>query len=313
MATRFSSTLVSDITTDARFRANAQFVEDTLVTTGGWLLSTETGDTAPASLAHPTANNTKKGFRVYKTNDALTQVYMRIDYGSTGAAGANGFGIWITLGTGSDGAGALTGVFFNGGGSTQCTIQSATDASVGTTGAVNSYGSADTGRVQLALFISGTVANIVAFSIERTKDATGADTSDGILFSCTRGGSTSIWGLAAVASSLDTTSYTIVTGGVQPTFENGLSYILTRNNPSETFGSDIGTGLLVHFKGVSQQPGTGFCVVNSGDVTAETSFTQTIYGATRTFQHLNTLQPCRPTSATVATTDSAQRICIRYD
>lgn len=313
MATRFSSTLVSDITTDARFRANAQFVEDTLVTTGGWLLSTETGDTAPASLAHPTTTNTKKGFRVYKTNDGLTQVYMRIDYGSSAGTSGNSFGMWITLGTGSDGAGTLSGVFFNGGGFTAPTIDSATTATVGTTGAVNSYGSADTGRVQLALFVSSTVANIIAFSIERSKDSNGSDNSDGILICCTRAGSTSIWGVNATSSCMDTTMYAVLAGGTQPTFENGLSYILTRNNPSETFGSDIGTGLVIHFKGASQQPGIGICVVNSSDVTTETSFTQTIYGATRTYQHLNSLQPCRPTSATVSTADAAQRICMRYD
>lgn len=311
MATRFSSTLVSDITTDARFRANAQFVEDTLVTTGGWLLSTETGDTAPGSLAHPTAINTKKGFRVYKTNDGLTQVYMRIDYGSTAAASGNGFGMWITLGTGSDGAGTLSGVFFNGGGSTQATVGASN--TTGTTGAVNSYGSADTGRVHLGMFVSTTAANIVVFSLERTKDSTGADTSDGILISARITGSTSIWASVAVSGCIECSVCALVAGGTQPTSEYGLSFILTRNNPSETFGNPVGVGLIQHFKGASVQPGVGLCAVNSSDVSAEGSFTQTIYGATRTYQHINSLSAAVPTSATVATARSSSRVCIRYD
>lgn len=313
MATRFSSTLVSDITTDARFRANAQFVEDTLVTTGGWLLSTETGDTAPGSLAHPTAVNVKKGFRVYKTNDGLTQVYMRIDYGSTNAAGGNGFGMWITLGTGSDGAGTLTGIFFNGGGSTSATVGASNSG--GNSGSVNSYGSADTGRVQLGLFVSATATNIIAFSFERSKDSSGADTSDSILLSGRIGNSaaTGIWNVAAVGSSMEVSHCVILAGGTQPTFEYGLSYVLTRNNPSETFGNPVGVGLIQHFKGTSVQPGMGVCVVNSSDVSAEGSFTQTIYGATRTYQHLNSLQPTRPTSSTTAPGITTQRICIRYD
>lgn len=312
MATRFSSTLVSDITTDARFRANAQFVEDTLVTTGGWLLSTETGDTAPGSLAHPTTTNVKKGFRVYKTNDGLTQVYMRIDYGSTNATSGNGFGMWITLGTGSDGAGTLSGVFFNGGGSTGPTIGSATNASTGTTGAVNSYGSADTGRVSLGMFISTTAANIEMFSLERSKDATGADTSDGILMSATGGAASSIWP-TDTANAAEASQYAVIAGGTQPTWELGLSFILTRNNPSETFGNPVGVGLIQHFRGASVQPGIGACVVNSSDVSAEGSFTQTIYGATRTYQHLNSLQAAIATSATLAAARTSVRMCIRYD
>lgn len=313
MATRFSSTLVSDITTDARFRAIAQFVEDTLVTTGGWLVSTETGDTAPGSLAHPTATNTKKGFRVYKTNDGLTQIYMRIDYGSTNATSGNGFGMWITLGTGSDGAGTLSGIFFNGGGSTGATVGAAN--TIGTTGVVNSYGSADTGRVQLGLFVSATVGNIIAFSLERSKDSSGADTSDGILLSgrIGNGGSNGIWNVAAVGSCMEVSHALIVAGGTQPTFEYGLSYVLTRNNPSETFGNPVGVGLLQHFKGASVQPGVGICVVNSSDVSAEGSFTQTIYGATRTYQHLNSLQPTISNSATTATARTSSRVCMQYD
>ena len=313
MATRFDATLVSDMTTDARFRAAAGFVEDTLVTTGGWLVSTETGDTAPASLAHPTVANTKKGFRVYKTNDGLTQIYMRIDYGGSGATSGNGFAMWLTIGTGSDGAGGITGKIFDHGSATGPTIASATATVAGNTGAVNSYGSASTGRVALGMFISSTAGNIIAFSLERTKDATGSATSDGLLLTGTMGNTTNGFGLTPVASSVDFTQYLITAGGTQPTVELGLNYVLTRNNPSETFGSDIGTGIIIHFKGASQQPGLGMLVVNSSDVSAEGNFTQTVYGATRTYQHLNSLQPCRPTTAAAATTNSAQRICIRYD
>lgn len=313
MATRFSSTLVSDITTDARFRANAQFVEDTLVTTGGWLLSTETGDTAPGSLAHPTAVATKKGFRVYKTNDGLTQVYMRIDYGSTNATSGNGFGMWITLGTGSDGAGTLSGIFFNGGGSTSPTVGASN--SNGTTGPVNSYGSADTGRVQLGLFVSATSANIILFSFERSKNSSGSDTSDSILLTGRIGNSAAngFWNVNPVASAVEVSHCVVVAGGTQPTFEYGLSYVLTRNNPSETFGNPVGVGLLQHFKGATVQPGVGACVVNASDVSAEGSFTQTIYGSSRTYQQLNSLQPTRPTSSSVATANASQRMCIRYD
>lgn len=312
MATLFSSTLVSDITTDARFRAIAQFVEDTLVTTGGWLLSTETGDTAPASLAHPTTTNQKKGFRVYKTNDALTQVYMRIDYGSTGAANGNGFGMWITLGTGSDGAGNLSGIFLNGGSASAATVGSATGTTTGTTGAVNSYGSADTGRVQIGLFVSSTVANIVALSIERARDSSGNQIDD-LLFACTVGNTTNIFGLSPVAACMETSLYCIVSGGTQPTAELGLAFILTRNNPSETFSNPVGAGIAQYFKGASQPPGVGVVIVNSSDVSVEGNFPMTIYGSSITYQHLNSLQPAVSTAASTAVAATHRRVCLRYD
>lgn len=313
MATLFSSTLVSDITTDARFRANAQFIEDTIVTTGQWLLSTESGDTAPASLVHPTAVNIKKGFRVYKTNDGLTQIYMRVDYGSSTATSGNGLGLWITLGTGSDGAGTITGKIFDGGAFTNATVASANVSAGGVTGAVNSYGSADTGRLQLGLFISSTVANIIAFSLERTKDSSGADTSDGILLACTTGGVSSIWGISPISSCMDASAYRVVAGGTQPTPEWGLSYTLTRLDPSETFGGDIGLGMLQYFKGQSVQPGVGVATVKQSDVSAGGSFSASLYGSSRTYQHLNSLLPCRPTGANSATANAIERIVIRYD
>lgn len=312
MATRFSSTLVSDITTDARFRAIAQFVEDTIVTTGGWTVSTETGDTAPASLAHPTAINVKKGFRIYKTADALTQVYMRIDYGSTAATSGNGFGMWITLGTGSDGAGTLSGIFFNGGSASAATVGSASSATVGTTGAVNSYGSADTGRVQLGLFVSSTVANIIALSIERARDSSGTQIND-ILLACTAGNITNVFGFSPVAACMETSQYCITAGGTQPTPELGLAFVLTRTNPSETFGNPVGAGVVQYFKGASQPPGVGLAVVNSSDVSAEGSFPMIVYGSSITYQHLNSLQPAVSTTATAATAATHRRVCVRYD
>lgn len=309
MATRFDSTLVTDTSTDARFRAIAQFIEDTFVTTGGWVLSTETGDTAPGSLSHPTAANQKKGFRVYKTNDGLTQVFIRVDYGS-GAASTN-FGIWLTIGTGSDGAGTITGIVFNGGALTTATVTQSQNNTAGNTNATNSYGSADTGRIQLGLFISTTASTEFVLSLERTKDTSGNDTSTGLLLTFTSGGSSPL--PANLTNCVAATMYLILAGGTQPTPEYGLSFVLSRANPSETFGGDIGTGVVLHFKGVVQQPGIGVCVVNSSDVSAEGNFTQTLYGSSHTYQHLNAIQAGVPTSATAASARTSSRIAIRYE
>lgn len=300
MATRTSSTLICNNDTDAHFQAWAQFIEDTLVTTGGWVRSTETGETAPGSLAHPTTANTKKGFRVYKMDDSLQStnpVFMRIDFGS--ASSATIPAIWLTIGTGSDGSGAISGVVWNGGGSASPNIGSNTSGSTSN----NSYGSADTNRATIALFIQNSLTSMpLVFGIERTKDATGADTATGLLLAYT----------AANSQVFGRSRFLILAGGTQPTEENGLSYILSRQNPSETFGSDIGCGILIHFKGVAQQPGTNFMMVNSSDVSAEGQFAMTLYGATRTYQQLNLLNPQKALTGSSAA-DSSCRIGARYD
>jgi hypothetical protein len=262
---------------------------------------------------HPTTTNTKKGFRVYKTNDGLTQVFMRIDFGSTGATGGNGFAMWATLGTGSDGAGNITGVFLNGGSTTGCTFGPSAASVIGNTNPVNCYGSASPGRFQLALFVSATASNIICVSLERTKDSTGADTSEGLLLTCTPGNTTNIFGLSGTSACVSVATLLLIAGGVQPTPESGLTYVLTRNDPSDSYGNNVGFGLVIHFKGVSVQPGVGMCVVNASDVGVEGSFSAVIYGATRTFQNLNSLLPCRPVSKTTNSSNPNQRMCIRYD
>jgi hypothetical protein len=301
-----------------KIQAQAQFVEDTLVTTGGWVLTSDTGQTAPASLAAPTGSNQKKGYRIYRMDDALAgsfPVYMRIDYGSgvNNTAGWE-FGMWLTIGTGSNGTGTITGIILNGTTDTVCTVSEARQpGSSGTNTATNSYGSATAGRVQLGMFINTVANNPLVLSIERTKDSAGADTGDGLLLAFTSGnnGGTTVPG-AVVDGCLTHTCYLVRAGGAQPTIEYGVSFTITRMNPSETFGGDIGVGILIHFKGIVQQPGIGMCVSKSSDVSAEGTFVMSLYGSSHTYQHLNALQVAVPTGG-VAAARTDCRMCMRYD
>jgi hypothetical protein len=302
MATRFSTALIPDNSTDAKFIAWAQFIEDTLVTTGGWTLSTETGETPPASLLHPTVANTKKGFRIYKMSDALqatAPVFMRVDYG--GANGPNVPGIWITIGTGSNGAGVITGILYNGGASSTPNVASQTFIA---SGAFNSYGSAGSNRASIAMFVSTAQAYHFVFTIERSKDTAGNDTADGLMMVYREGPQS--------ATSMTHTRYMTMIPGTQPTAELGLSYVLTRQNPSETFGGDIGVGVISHFKGLAQQPGVNFLIMNSVDASAESTVTVTMYTVTRTYIHLNALSVNKALAGSVVV-DANARCLLRYD
>lgn len=306
MATRFSNTLQMTNSTDALFRAWVQFVEDTLVTTGGWVNTADTGQMTISTAAHPTLTQTKVGYRVYRMADTLQAtkpIYMRIDYGSGTAA--NTPAMWPTIGTGTDGAGNVTGTIFApvgpGGGSTAPVV-----ANTNGTNASSSYGSADTNRLQLLMFVRGGANDFLLFSVERSKDSSGNDTGDGLLITWQTG--------SGAGSGIDRSAYVLAVAGTQPAVENGCQVVLSNNDPS-TFSGDVGIGLVLHVKSVVQQPGLGVCAANSNDFVANAQPSFSIYGASHTFQlgSSSSSQIQIPTGNGAATARSQTRIGIRYE
>lgn len=308
MATRFSTALIPDNSTDAHFQAWAQFIEDVFVTSGGWVVTGDTGQTLPSALLHPTNVSLKKGYRIYRMADSLQSTYpvfMRIDFGSA-SGGTNIPGIWLVIGTGSDGAGNITGVLWNGGGITSPTVSCVTSS---TTQVTNSYGSADTGRGCFSMFVqTASMGYYMVFGIERTKTGSGVSTGDGLLL---------VYGPGTVGANdggLARARYLRYAGGSQPTEELGWSYVVTNNNPSEVFTpGDVGVGILIHFIGVPTQPGTQWLVCNSSDVSVEGTINMSLYGSTRTYQHLgSTLQPGHALVGSMVIETNA-RVLMRYD
>jgi hypothetical protein len=287
--------------TDALFRAWVQFIEDLIVTTGGWTNTTDTGQMTISTATHPGGSTTKVGYRVYHMADTLqstSPVYMRIDYGSAGAANNPAF--WVTIGTGSNGAGTITGIAFNGGASASPTVATGSSG----TNACNSYGSASTNRVQGLLFVRSGANDLMIFSIERTKDSSGADTGDGILFAFSADGGTG----------LNRTQFVVLAGGGQPPTETGVTAALS-NQSTSAFSSNVGIGIPIFFKGIAQQPGTGTIVLNSGDFLAEASVAMSLYGASVNFQTANSVtnQTTVPTGNGASSVRANSRVGIRYE
>jgi hypothetical protein len=300
MSTRTDTTLQPSNSTDALFRAWVQFIHDTLITTGGWVDPGDSGQMTIASASHPTIANTKTGYRIYRMADSLQStnpVFMRLDFGSS--ASANTPGIWITVGQGSDSAGNITSVRYNGGASANPVIASSSNAT-GTTN--NSYGSADTGRVQIALCVDGTIGHGLTFSLERTRDATGALTGDGLIF----------MGIDPnIGTGVCHGRIIVLSSGAQPPVEKGLAYCLSNNSPS-AFGSDVGIAIPIPFKGVAQPPGLGYTLSRAADYVAEAQYTVTIYGTSHTYQHLNIMQASNANSGSAAI-DTNTRVAMLYE
>ena len=303
MATKTSSVLLGDVTTDARFQALVQFIDAALLA-GGWVLSSDSGQANPATIAHPTVANTKQGYRIYKMGDTLqatSPVFMRIDFGSNSTVST--FAWWITIGSGSDGAGNITNVTFNGGARLQGFGMNSPSTTPG-----NSYASVGPARCAFAILVNNSAGAACYFlSVERSKDANGNDTGDGVMV---------FWSDYANGGNYFGPSfcrYVILAGGAQPAQETGLNYICSTTNPSDTFApGDVGVGIPFCFKGVAQQPGMNLCIVSSLDVGAEGNFQIRMYGQTITFQHLNSVSIYKGLSGS-ANQDQYSRVCMRFD
>lgn len=263
MATRFSAALQMTNSTDPLWRAWVQFVDDVFVASGGWVNTADTGQMTISTSLHPTIANTIVGYRIYRMADALqatAPLFVKCSYGSSAAA-ANSPQVTIALGTGTDGAGNITGSL--------ATL--AVTSGLNGTNASTSYGSADTNRCQFMLFVRNAATDSFLFSVERTKDATtGADTADGFLISWqdTTPGTVSI--------------YLNALPGAQPPAERWC-VVLSNANPS-TFGSNTGIGFPLHFKGFVQPVGLGIIVVNKSDFLAAAQPSVSVYGTNHTYQ-----------------------------
>jgi hypothetical protein len=304
MATRFLGATQWGAASDVMFRLAAQFFEDTLVTTGGWVVTADAGQTLPSALVAPTAINQPRGYRIYKMNDALQATFpivMRVDYASSSNA-PNAFGVYLTFGTGSNGSGTITGVAL----ANLQVAQPQTTASF----PMNNYASAAPNRFCFGCGVNNSsFTYFFVLTLERSKDASGNDSGDGLIL---------VYGPAGSGNNynqLSLSKYIIMAGGVQPNEERGLSYVLSVNNPSQVFApGDVGVGIVIPMKGVAQQPGMNVLVTNTGDVSVEGFLDTIIYGASRHYQQLNLAAAAkRLVGSAGPASDNNSRILMRYD
>ena len=142
----------------------------------GLVQTADTGQINPATVATPGAGSTMQGYEIWRLNDALQStapVFIKVEYGSGGLATTPGFN--FTVGTGSNGAGTLTGQL----GVRRNLFQSA-GKSAGVT--LPSYCTGDgSGVALLTSYDPGSTSSFsMLIDIERTRDGAGSGTADGI-------------------------------------------------------------------------------------------------------------------------------------
>jgi hypothetical protein len=291
MAVRNDSTLLFSNATAAEFRGWASFIHNLFVTTGGWVDTAATGSIDLTTVAAPVAINTSSGYKVYRMADALqatVPIFVKFEFGSGAAATTPA--MWVTVGTTHDGLGNIGNVLL-------ARVQNAV-AAAGTGGL--HIGSADTNRLCFCFCTTGGSTNVqMWFSIERSKDAAGADSSAGAI-------------VAYGTHSLRCISAYLPFVGLVPPTEVGMHVLLSYRSPS-AFDGDVGVAAMIPMGTSPKQPGYNIILVRANDFIDNASPVITIYGANHVYAHCGpNVNKLRATSAVILD-DTGSRLCLRYE
>jgi hypothetical protein len=173
---KFFVLLPFENSSDSQFRLWGRTMSN-LFASGGLVNTNQSGTINWNTVQRPLATSQSVGYEIWAFNDSLqttAPVYFKIEYGSN-TIQAQAPQYRITVGTAHDGSGSLIGV------------QHTTTRGFGSQASISGtlfpcFMSADTNRVTCAMWL-GAGGNIeTTFGIERSKDATGADTTSSIYF-----------------------------------------------------------------------------------------------------------------------------------
>lgn len=184
MATSSTTVDMSGFTTDAKFRTWGTAVQAAVVASG-LTVTADTGQINWTTVLRATAANTKQGYEIYRFNDSLQSsapIYLRLDYGSGANASGQNANLWITAGTGTDGAGNITGTYFP----VQPGTTTSANASTNTTTAIRAAYSTSAGSAFIdagANQATGVNVSAGTWVIQRTCDSNGTPTVAGLAIS----------------------------------------------------------------------------------------------------------------------------------
>jgi len=280
--------------TDANFRAWGSHISTQLAAAG----HVQTGDTGQinwTTVLCPAGANATQGYEIWRLDDSLhatAPVYIKIEWGSGSAATVPS--MFFTFGTGTNGAGTLTGPI--------STRQQCSWAAYATN-ALSNYWSGDTSRFSVAMWANGTGVSTsmsAYFAWERTKDSAGADTNQGILatWKVTTGtGATAQQGIFwdRVLGTVHTPTKFHTLCPVGATMKNG---------------TQIGVSPIFFFNGPALNPPLNVLVFANADIVAYGAVTFQMYGASRVYMPIpNTVYGGTSLSPDLST----PAMMVRYD
>jgi hypothetical protein len=274
MATSGPTQLPAYLSNDADFQTWCQGIATALVACG--LVKTgDTGQQNNATVTRPGTTNTASGYEIYRFDDTLQStkpIYIKVEYGTGGATDRPS--LWITVGTGTNGAGTLSG---NVGTRRQNAQNSSKTASTTLPLYASGAMTSTDARVTLAFSVD-TAANGNAgmFHVERTLDSSGSPTSDGFctfMWGTAAGSPGSQWQMIPNTGSVPSANTTTC-----PALDVGAT------GGNEVFGGNTAMCPMLGILGKISEH--SLLVYRDADLGALGSATVTIHGASHTFMPL---------------------------
>lgn len=256
--------------TDADFRTYCQKVA-ALFVAAGLVNTADTGQINNTTVLKPSAASTFQGYEIYRMNDAsqaTSPIFIKVEYGS-GSTSATRPALRWQVGTGTNGAGTLTGI--------TTTLTVTAQSSTSTASSVRSgYAVSFTGgAIVLVGYDTTSNAYLHGIAIDRFRDGTGAPTTEGTIV--TKIGATS-------------SSFTIFEqvihhdGGIARTARAAIGALLSPGTASEA--TDIGVFPQIPFVGQARNPGLALVSHVFSDIAVGTTFTVTRYTTPRTYRSM---------------------------
>jgi hypothetical protein len=268
MATQGPLNLPAYFNVDADFRSWGSGISTALAALG-LVQTADTGQINWTTVLKPTGA-TAQGYEIWRFADALQStvpVFFKLEYGGSSGVGATGPGLWLTVGTGTNGAGTLTG---------QVSGRPNMYANAGKSAGVllPTYVCGSTSEFYLATnvdtYIGSTNFGFFA-SVARTKDTSGTNTSDGAVLMACWGGGANIQIVPPMPAPVSNSS------SIWPT----VAPMFFQRWPS---------GTIEMCPVILAVPGnwrfSRICVTPAYDLPAAGSFTATIFGGTHTYMAL---------------------------
>lgn len=255
----FTTTITPTNSTDANFRAWGLAIS-TKLAEFGLVQTADTGQIDWTTVLAPTATNTVMGYEIWRFDDALqatVPVFLKLEYGS--GSSTNNPSIHVTIGSGSDGAGTLSGI---------TTVRRQFQFTA-TASAISAFWSGDTNRF-IFIIQGASVGASIMLSVERTLDSSGVVTNEAVL-------------LTAWSSSLySQVAWNCVTGPYSA-FEATLGAIGPSVAPFGTTGIQTAVYPVFHSKGVFLNYGMNLFGYIGATIGSSSVITFTVYGASHSF------------------------------
>lgn len=272
MATAGPTNLPAFFNVDADFQAWVQGIHNALAALGTLTQTADTGQINPATVVKPAANAVA-GYEVWRFSDTLqatVPVFIKIEY--AGGSPATRPNLYVTVGSGSNGAGTLTGQV-----GTRAQLNPSGDKTSGAVLPMYACNGGDGSALQLAVNIDLASSTYgFMFHVMRPRDNNGNPTNEGVVFAW--------WSIGSSGANIQ---FIPATGTIPGAVNGQMPFVSPWFFNRATGGENADVcPLLLPLIGTWRYIKLLFTGAN--DFGAGGTFQCTLFGATHTFLALNT-------------------------